>query len=209
MKSQYIDIIVPQITPIPPHKININTKIFPICDHVLHFDGCSKGNPGPSGIGAVLYNNYKELWVRSQYIGDTKTNNESEYCALILGLEEAIERGIQTLSVYGDSLLVINQLNSVYRVKNYKLIPLYNKVLALKSKFIYIEFNHVYREQNKRADELANLAIKTIEPKIYDDLDLDLEEDLDQEIIVTKAKSKAPLIFPLINVKQKIQNTKY
>ena len=134
-------------------------KIFPILDYVLYFDGCSKGNPGPSGIGAVIYKNKIEIWNSCKYIGDKRTNNESEYSALIMGLEEAIKMDIKELSVCGDSLLVINQVNGIYKVKNQNLLVLYENVLLLKSKFTYIDFNHVYRNNNKRADELSNLAL--------------------------------------------------
>jgi ribonuclease HI len=134
-------------------------KIFPILEYVLYFDGCSKGNPGPSGIGAVIYKNKIEIWNACKYIGDKRTNNESEYSALIMGLEEAIKMNIKELSVCGDSLLVINQVNGIYKVKNQNLLVLYENVLLLKSKFTYIDFNHVYRNNNKRADELSNLAL--------------------------------------------------
>ena len=139
--------------------INTHPKIFPILEYVLYFDGCSKGNPGPSGIGAVIYKNKIEIWNSCKYIGDKRTNNESEYSALIMGLEEAIKMDIKELSVCGDSLLVINQVNGIYKVKNQNLLVLYENVLLLKSKFIYIDFNHVYRNNNKRADELSNLAL--------------------------------------------------
>jgi ribonuclease HI len=66
------------------------SKIYPSTEYALYFDGCSKGNPGPSGIGAVIYKNNVEYWASCRYIGDNRTNNEAEYSALILGLEEAI-----------------------------------------------------------------------------------------------------------------------
>lgn len=150
--------------------VKYDSKIFPSCDYELYFDGCSKGNPGPAGIGAVLYKEKKEIWANFQYIGDNSTNNEAEYCALIMGLEYAIKLNIKILSVFGDSLLVIKQINGEFKVKNSKMIELHKRVLELKSKFDYIEFNHVYRNKNTRADELANLAIKMIH--INDDVPL-------------------------------------
>lgn len=134
-------------------------KVYPITNFVLYFDGCSKGNPGPAGIGAVIYEEGTEIWFSCKYIGDKKTNNESEYSALILGLEAAIERNIKCLSVCGDSLLVINQVNNVYKVKHPNLFDLHEKVAYLKKQFDYIDFNHVYRTDNKRADQLSNLAL--------------------------------------------------
>ena len=139
------------------YRIDSPKKIFPKCEYTLNFDGCSKGNPGPSGIGAVIYRLTDEEWCGCQYIG-IKTNNQSEYSALILGLKEAISRNIKQLYVNGDSLLVINQVNGVFKVKNSKLFELHEEVMELIKQFDYIEFNHVYRDHNKRADQLSNLG---------------------------------------------------
>ena len=141
----------------PKTKTNV-AKIFPICDYILHFDGCSKGNPGPAGIGAVLYNRGEEIWGGSKYIG-RKTNNQSEYTALLFGLQTAIDYNIKELIVYGDSQLVINQINKIYKIKNTDLMLLYEEAQNLIKQFTYIEFVHVYRDKNKRADELSNIAL--------------------------------------------------
>jgi ribonuclease HI len=175
---------------IPVIKINHNNKIIPInfTEYVLHFDGCSKGNPGPAGIGAVIFKNNKEIWSSCKFIGDNKTNNESEYTALIKGLEGAIKLNITELTVCGDSLLVINQINGLYKVKSQKLFDLYDKVIALKNNFQYISFHHVYRKDNKRADELSNLALISVssQDKVEDDLQIiDLDEDWKQDNLVS------------------------
>lgn len=162
-----------------------NTKIFPTCEYELYFDGCSKGNPGPSGIGAVLYKKREEIWGNCQFLGDKRTNNEAEYCALIMGLEQAIDLNIKFLSVYGDSLLVINQVKGIYKVKKLSLIPLFDKIMSLKSKFEFIEFTHVYRDKNSRADELANLALEIVKKDDQSDL-ISLNEDWDQESVINK-----------------------
>ena len=124
-------------------------KIYPKCEYVLHFDGCSKGNPGPAGIGAVI-----------SKLNIEETNNQSEYSALILGLNEAISRNIKELQVYGDSLLVINQVTGKFKVNNVLLQELHQEVIKLTKNFDYIAFNHVYRDKNKRADELSNLGLE-------------------------------------------------
>jgi ribonuclease HI len=148
----------------PVNKI----KIFPQYEYSMNFDGCSKGNPGPSGIGAVIFNNGQEIWASCQYIG-TRTNNQSEYSALILGLKEALSRDIKHLYVFGDSQLVINQITNVYKVKNNLLQELYQEVQTLKTQFEYIEFNHVYREFNKRADALSNMALNVLDINVDND----------------------------------------
>ena len=164
MKKQSINNYMPIIKRM--YTKNNSSLIFPICNHALHFDGCCKGNPGPSGIGAVIYKNCKEdkveINVSSRCIGN-KTNNESEYMALIMGLEDALRLNISELCVCGDSLLVINQLNGVYKVNKPNLIPLYETAILLKQQFKYIDFTHIYRIHNKRADELANLGLNRID----------------------------------------------
>ena len=128
-------------------------------EYSLYFDGCSKSNPGKSGIGYVIYKNGEEIWSECKYIG-IKTNNEAEYSALILGLETALQLDIKDITICGDSLLVINQLTNKYKVKSEKLFDLHDKAKELAKQFNYIEFIHVYRKDNKRADYLSNLALK-------------------------------------------------
>ena len=143
--------------------VEMSAKIYPSCEYVLNFDGCSKGNPGPAGIGAVICKSGSEERCGCQFIGK-KTNNQSEYSALILGLKEALSRNIKQLQVYGDSLLVINQVTGQFKVKNVQLQDLYKESMDLIAKFDYIEFNHVYRQFNKRADQLSNLALEVCDP---------------------------------------------
>ena len=162
-------------------------KIFPTPDFILNFDGASKGNPGLSGAGMVIYENGKEIWSSCKFVG-YKTNNQAEYSALILGLKGALSLGIKTLTVLGDSLLVINQVNNVYKVKSPILHDLYKEAQSLKTEFDYIEFNHVYREYNKRADELSNLALENITDLSYEKEDLgiqQLEEDWSEEVLLS------------------------
>ena len=128
-------------------------------EYLLQFDGCSKGNPGKAGAGAVIYKNKTEIWGKSLFIGNKNTNNEAEYAGLIIGLEEAIDMGIKNLYVEGDSLLVINQMTGKYKVKSENLILLYKKAKELEKQFDIIIYNHIYRNLNKRADELSNLAL--------------------------------------------------
>jgi len=144
-------------TPAPPISIR-RVKIQPITqfEYVLFFDGCSKGNPGAAGAGAVIYHNDIEIWSDSIFVGKRETNNVAEYSGLICGLEEAVRQNIKQLSVKGDSELVIKQVNGVYKVKSPSMIPLYTRVKELQKNFERIEFVHVYRDKNKRADELSN-----------------------------------------------------
>jgi ribonuclease HI len=125
--------------------------------HTLFFDGCSKGNPGRAGAGAVLYDPHgAEVFAESVFAGYSATNNEAEYTGLILGLNEALKRGITELQVCGDSQLVVRQMQGKYRVKSPNLVPLHQCATTLASKFAKIDFDHVYRDKNERADALSN-----------------------------------------------------
>ena len=134
-------------------------KIFPEIEYRLQFDGCSKKNPGLSGAGAVIYKYSKEIWSGDLFVGTNATNNYAEYSGLIIGLEKAIELNIKTLHVEGDSLLVINQMTGKYKCNSPNLTELYNKAKELSAKFDSINFVHIFRNKNARADELSNQAV--------------------------------------------------
>lgn len=122
---------------------------------VLYFDGCSKGNPGPSGSGAFIEGH----WSGSEYVGIT-TNNVAEYKGLILGLKYVNKcKHFKNLIVKGDSMLVINHMTGKYKVKAPHLIPLYNEAKEL-IQDIDVVFLYIPREQNKEADRLANEGVK-------------------------------------------------
>lgn len=135
-------------------------KIYPEYDYKMNFDGCSKGNPGLSGAGAVIYHFDKEIWSESFFVGKNFTNNRAEYAGLILGLQQAKEFNIKHLKVEGDSLLVINQMKGLYKCRAENLIMLYEKAKELEKHFDIIDYCHVLRNKNKRADELSNIAIE-------------------------------------------------
>lgn len=138
-------------------------KIIPTTyNYVLNFDGCSKGNPGHAGSGAVIYHNNQEIWSEYKYLGNYKTNNQAEYSALINGLYNARTLSIKSLLVLGDSEIVINQMTKKYRVKSPNLIPLNEEASEISKYFDDILFMHVYREQNTRADELSNLGVSKL-----------------------------------------------
>ena len=139
----------------------INTpKIYPEFEFVMNFDGCSKGNPGLSGAGAVIYNSEnKEIWSDSSFVGIKATNNQAEYSGLILGLEKAKELNIKSLLVKGDSQLVIHQMAGKYKCNAPTLIGLYETAKKLEKNFEKIEYEHVLRHLNERADELSNQPV--------------------------------------------------
>jgi len=139
---------------------NQEARIFPESNFIMNFDGCSKGNPGLSGAGAVIYCLDDEIWSGSLFLGKNATNNQSEYTGLIFGLQQAIDMKIKTLLVKGDSQLVINQMTGKYKCNSENIIELYKTAKDLEKYFENIYFVHVLRNLNKRADELSNDAIK-------------------------------------------------
>lgn len=126
----------------------------------LYTDGASKGNPGPAGIGYVILDERgHEIKAGGEFIGFA-TSRVAEYYGLKTGLEQAIKLGIKSLRVVSDNLMMINQMNGIYKVKNADLMPMYEDVHELLKKFNAVSFVHVKREFNERADEQANLAIE-------------------------------------------------
>jgi len=126
----------------------------------IYTDGASKGNPGDAGIGVVITAEDGTVLAEiGEYIGKT-TNNVAEYSALIRGLTEAAELGATTLEISTDSELMARQLAGIYKVKSPLLRPLYEQAVTLLRHFRKVSISHVFRECNKRADELANEGVK-------------------------------------------------
>lgn len=135
----------------------------------LYCDGGSRGNPGISGCGCVLYSNdsvpgkeeSKKVWEKAQYCG-IGTNNEAEYLGLVLGLRQCVEMKVQNLTVKMDSLLVINQMKKEWKLKAQNLKPYNAKACFYASKIPKIKFEHVRRELNTEADEQSNIGMDNI-----------------------------------------------
>ena len=121
-------------------------------------DGASRSNPGDASIGVSVTVDGNEIHTISKKIG-IATNNEAEYQALINALNYCIAHSIDEIEVYLDSELVVEQVNKNYKVKAANLKALNSEVEGLVQQFKYVKFNHVYREDNKRADQLANIAL--------------------------------------------------
>jgi ribonuclease HI len=133
-------------------------------DHVIVYsDGGSRGNPGPSASGFVVLNrNLDVLHQGGVYLGIT-TNNQAEYHGVRLGLEKALEMGARTVDFRIDSLLVVNQLNGTYKIKNRELWPINERVVDLISQFEKVTFSHVRREFNQLADGMVNKILNARE----------------------------------------------
>lgn len=131
----------------------------------LYTDGASRGNPGESGGGFVLIDNHgRELCFGYSYY-DIKTNNESEYLALIDGLNMIISYLSHhdydnNIVIRMDSLLIVKQINGEYRCKAHNLIAYFTIAKRLINSITNeITFEHIRRIYNNRADFLANNAV--------------------------------------------------
>lgn len=133
----------------------------PVMDETitLEFDGGSRGNPGPAGIGVVLRaKDGTDLLTLGRFIGRA-TNNVAEYRALITALQKAKELGARRVEIRGDSELVVKQMKGIYRVKNAGLRELFDEAQVLLKQFAHATIDHNYRHKNATADKLANLAM--------------------------------------------------
>ncbi|MFQ5427488.1 MAG: ribonuclease HI family protein [Thermodesulfobacteriota bacterium] len=125
----------------------------------LYVDGGSRGNPGPSGAGAVIIEPGGLVVKRLKKRLGIGTNNRAEYMALIMGLKAALGLGAGQISIFADSELMVRQVSGRYKVKSELLIPLYKEVMALLSEFSSFKIKHIPRASNSEADGLANEAM--------------------------------------------------
>jgi mutator protein MutT len=135
-----------------------------LSDHlIVYSDGGSRGNPGPSASGFVIMNTKEEVVHQGGlYLGIT-TNNQAEYHGVRLGLEKALEMGGKSVDFRMDSLLVVNQLNGVYKIKNRELWPINERIRELTKDFEKVTFTHVRREFNQLADGMVNKILNAHE----------------------------------------------
>jgi ribonuclease HI len=125
----------------------------------LYSDGAARGNPGPSGAGAVLVEPGGQVVAKLGKFLGTQTNNYAEYMGLLIGLKHAKSLGAKEIEVFADSELLIRQLGGRYQVKSPTLRPLYEEAVKLLNDFSRVKLVHVPREMNAAADEMSNRAI--------------------------------------------------
>lgn len=128
----------------------------------INVDGASRGNPGPSGIGYCIHDDSGKIIEQGgEFIGFA-TSRVAEYYAMKKGIERALELNYKTVHFISDSLMVVNQLNGVFTVKNQDILPIYNELQEKTTQFDAVSFTHVPRSENTIADSEANLAIDRI-----------------------------------------------
>ena len=131
--------------------------------YLIQFDGGSRGNPGKSAGGAIIYYinnlNNKILIYKCGKYKKLATNNQAEYIGLLCGINKAIELNIKNILIEGDSLLVINQILNKWKVNNKILTKYYNKIIKLFYLFNSIGIKHIKRHLNIEADLIVNNII--------------------------------------------------
>jgi ribonuclease HI len=151
-----IKIIHFKLTTLGSGDNNVVTDTPNITEVKLFTDGGSRGNPGPSACGFVIMDMDGRVVVKKGvYIGIT-TNNQAEYQALKLGLEEALRMQVKHLHVFMDSMLVVNQMLGSFQVKNRDLWPVHTEAMELAKRFPHVSFTQVPRTLNKLADRAVN-----------------------------------------------------
>ena len=126
---------------------------------IANIDGGARGNPGPAGYGVVLQDQSGvKIDTLHEYLGQ-QTNNFAEYSGLVAALEYALKHGHRNLKVRSDSELLVKQIKGQYKVRIEALLDIYREAKELIRKLDSFHIQHVYREQNREADRLANLAM--------------------------------------------------
>ena len=128
----------------------------------INVDGASRGNPGPAGIGYCIHDHTGQIVEKNgEFIGFA-TSRMAEYYAMRKGVDRAIELGYKTVKFISDSLMVVNQLNGIFSVKNQDIAPVYSDIEQKLQQFEAVSFVHVPRSNNTIADSEANSAIDRI-----------------------------------------------
>jgi ribonuclease HI len=126
----------------------------------VYIDGACSGNPGESGAGIIAFDGSgNELYSASIYLG-CMTNNMAEYEALIHALEKARESMVESIHVHTDSLLLANQINGIYKIKNACLREYVNRAKVIIRGFDHFSVKHIPREENRLADKLATKGVR-------------------------------------------------
>ena len=140
-----------------PDVLTINDAKKASFDELVGYsDGGSRGNPGPSAAGYVLIDTTEVVIAEGGAFLGVTTNNVAEYQALYLALEKSLELGASVVDMRLDSLLVVNQMNGIYKIRRSELIQINNRIKELMMQFQKVTFTHVMREYNALADGMVN-----------------------------------------------------
>lgn len=131
---------------------------------IINIDGGSRGNPGLAAFAYIIVRQGESSIEFADTI-EKATNNVAEYSALVAALEKCVALKFSNVKILSDSELLVKQMLGVYRVKHPDLQPFHEKSCRLARQIAEFEIEHIRREQNKRADELCNIAMDAVEKK--------------------------------------------
>lgn len=123
---------------------------------IIHSDGGSRGNPGPSAAAYIIMDRDENIVAQGGKFLGRGDSGMAEYVGVELALAKAAELGAEVVEFYSDSLMVVNQLNGLFAVKNREFRDVHERILRLMVRFRRISFRHVNRELNRMADGLVN-----------------------------------------------------
>jgi ribonuclease HI len=122
----------------------------------IHTDGGARGNPGPGAIGIVIANEKKEIIKEiGKFIGRS-TNNEAEYRAVVEALKTCEGKKNLDIEFFIDSLLIVNQLNGKFKVKEPRMKKYFDEIKLLEKNFKSVKYTHIERSRNYAADKIVN-----------------------------------------------------
>lgn len=128
-------------------------------DAIIYFDGGSRGNPGFAAGAAIIKDSKGNIIAEVTEFIEYATNNQAEYKGLLLGLQKAIELKLNSVKVFGDSKLVVNQVNGIWDCNKEHLLPLIDTLHKLKQQFKLCLIQYIPRESNNQADALVNRCL--------------------------------------------------
>lgn len=140
----------------------VQSKINKAQTYRLYFDGGSRGNGSSTsvaGSGFLITSEAGVVIAKGHNYMGSATNNQAEYDGLERGLAFAVRMGLKTIACYGDSNLVVNQMKGTWKINNDALRAIHDRISLLAMTFDNITYTHVYREHNRKADALANMAM--------------------------------------------------
>lgn len=131
----------------------------------INSDGGSRGNPGPAACSFVVFGDSGNIIYSAKYLLGTTTNNQAEYWGIIKALEWLLTQNYSGTEIefLADSLLIINQINGLYKIKDGNLLKQKLHIDALLTQLysnnLKISFKHILRHLNHTADYLVNQAL--------------------------------------------------
>jgi ribonuclease HI len=130
------------------------------------FDGaCEPVNPnGHASYGALVRSGMRTLFSESGYVGfgEGMSNNVAEYAGIIAVMKFLVGANVRQAIIFGDSKLVVKQMNGKWRAKGGAYIPFYKEAIKLRAQLPDVVIQWIPRERNGEADYLSRQALHSV-----------------------------------------------